>query len=802
MVKRLVSMASVAYIIGGAILMVFFFSRGGQWLAAPLGQNWAYIFDQLTLPVIAGLVAWRYLAAKKDRFRLDWLTIVILLLSVLATHYYSFYRTFFNDEWLNILWSLRLLNDHTSVSFVFLKWREVYAWGPFTLVYQLVTITKPWSLPVFSGVAVLLLAGASLAGAWLTGVISRNRLAALVAGLLIGISPNTFGSLPWLSNIQGDSFGIILTLVTVGTWLIARRSKDSTGILVALLMLAATLKGGGAVRSATVGALLGITDIIFFSRQLIKRGWLAWVGIASITGLFYILNYGAHVSSGFQQQIPLAVGLAHLADATTRAFIPPVALAKLLPWLDKVTPNSTWVIWLGGGLFLLGSAVALIGLFQKSLRIFTWGWLWFYATIFYVPWLAVGFSPNFSGINDQVNLLYGGYKYAYLPLIGLYLAVAIIVGRALANKTWRIPVAVLMMAIVLIQSYEFMQLDRLWSLEKNRSSRAWYQALITIVPPEQTSAATPRALLIVDGKNNPLASAMAEYREFNFITSSLYPEDSLFVFNDFSSFSKKAIAELKIPAERVFALGWDSGSQKMIDLTGTFRQWLVSHESVNWRETNFDEWTSSTPKENGFFAPQFGRPLGKNHLVREPFIISPPLRVPIPSGMVVTLDLSVEAKNDLPADGTVLERVALNSQFPNTLLLPRQAFDPTIKKWYDDNFGEILKGGLLTLAPELLTKQDYYVSKAQFRDIPPVFRVGAICQSDHGKLQAKQLFNNQELLVNQLARQQVELTPQVVNGNVILSAALPCQGPELHRLVILGPPNARFTINELTISFP
>lgn len=581
-------------------LISFFFLRGGQLLFNRFSANWAYVFDQLGLALVGTLLAVIWLKSKHS-FKLSWFIVVGISALVIATHYRSFYRPIIYDEWNNVISSLNILHDRQAnpEQLPFFATRERYAWAPFTAIYEIYGIDKPYSAEVMSAFTILMILGAALAGAWLAYVISGNKIAALIAGLLIGISPNSFASLPWPSSTQGESLGIILTSLTVGVWIVARQTKDPKGILLALLLLAATLKGGGSVRTITVGSLLIMSDIILFSKDIRKRWFIEWLAVL-VVGIFYFFsNSGVHVGS-FRESVPFLVRAAQMMELTSKSFIPPTLLAWLMEYLIAFNASFKWVVVLGALIFTLGWGLVLLLIVKGKLRIFTWGWMWFYLTVFFTVWFGEEFGSTLESINDRYvfNMLRAGYKYAYLPLVGMHVAIGAILGSLIIHKfTWRKLFFIITILIIGFRSYEFLKLDYHWRVEHSIPNREWQKALFKIIPRSSTNPSNPKVLVLVDGKHNPMFSPA--YSAIN----GMYYDKSVIYFGNVDDFYNEAVIKDNIPPERVFALGWDSGKQKIVDLTFVFRKWLQDPDTVSWRVDDFRNWSSNTSPELNVFLP-------------------------------------------------------------------------------------------------------------------------------------------------------------------------------------------------------
>lgn len=539
-----------------ALVVLFFFLRLGQTIFAPLGPHGAYVIDQLTLPIIALVIAWRWIL-RVERFRLGWPIIIAIGSVTLIAHFISFNRTFFYDEFTNIFTPMNLIDQFGSNPPVdvsnLTRWREMYAWGPFALLFKTVGLLRPYSVEVFVTVGMAFLTAAALAGAWLAGILTKNRLVALIAGGLIGISPNTFGSLPWISNIQGDSLAIILSVATVGTWYLARSQSNSKGILIALLLLAATLKGGGVVRTAMIGGMLVVTDVLFFPHPILKR-WKQWGAVVVIMLLFYLLNPALHALSTSQSGT-FAARMGYLAEATTRTFIPPTLQKPMLDYLHQYFPLYTLVIPIGAWLFGIGTLLAIAFYLKKRFLIFTWGWIWFWLTIFYVPALAVGFGTKLEQITDKWDYLFAGYKYAYLPLVGVYLALAVLLGLGITlfwqRRAWVASGALALLVLLLFwfRVNEFIILEKNWQTERSIPDKAVLETLT------QTLGRSPgaTAIYVAHTGRDPLINAL----ESNHIQNALYPWDSIFVTDNFAEITKSAYV-------KVYRMQWDQKDLKVL----------------------------------------------------------------------------------------------------------------------------------------------------------------------------------------------------------------------------------------------
>lgn len=591
--------------------------------------NWIYIFEQLSLAVVAFVVLYFWLR-KKQTFKLKGIVILIIFLLTLITHYNFFYRAIF-DEWKNVISSLNILHytKQPAISTPYYYSRERYAWAPFSFFYEVVGFDKPYSNPLMGGFGILMIFGAALSGAWLAGILSKNQTTALIAGLLIGISPNTFASLPWPSSVQGDSLGIILVSLTVGIWILGRQTKNYKWILLSLLFLAASLKGGGSVRTITAFLLLPMTDIILFSKSFNKRWLFDWAAVFIIEALYLFTTSSVHMAPRFEG-VPLIVRAAQIMELTAKSFIPPTILVKILAYLIHLKPQITWVVVIGSIIFTIGWILAIWGFIKKKWKLFTWAWVWFYLTVFYTPWFAEGFGSTLISINDRLNfnlLDLAGFKYAYLPLVAMHTAVAIFLSKLFKTKK-RLAI-ILIIILIGFRSYEFMILDYKWRLEKGTPNQEWQKTLFTLLPLDYVNTHKPNYLVLVDDKNNPLYSSSFS------VEAGMYDNGSVIFFNDTNSFFTKNSEWKKIDPDKIIALGWDGGKQKMINATDVFRKWLKDEKSVDWISSDFGI---------DFHQPK-SVSIGSEIKFGESQIESPELNVILPNPQLMSLKLNVDVQD-------------------------------------------------------------------------------------------------------------------------------------------------------------
>lgn len=592
-----------------------------------LNGNWIYIFEQLGLAFI-GFVGIFFWLRNKQVFKLKGLVVLGIFLLVFITHYNFFYRAIF-DEWGNIISSLNTLHytKQSSESTPYYYSRERYAWAPFSLFYEVVGFDKSYSNVLMGGFGILMIFGAALSGAWLTGVLTKNHAATFIAGLLIGISPNTFASLPWPSSIQGDSLGIVLVSLSVAVWIVARKTKDYKGILLSFLFLAAALKGGGSVRTITAFSLLVMTDVVLFSKSFKKKWLFDWAAVFIIESLYLFTTSSVRMPPRFEG-VPFIVRGAQIMELTTKSFIPPTILVKIIAYLIHLNPNIIWVVAIGLIIFTTGWTLAIFGFIKKKWKLFIWAWFWFYLTVFYAPWFAEGYGITLSSINDRLNfnlLDLAGYKYAYLPLVAMHVVVAIFLSALMKRK--RKLFITLIIALIGFRSYEFMNLDYKWRLEVGVPNQEWQKTLFGLLPLDFVSVYRPNYLVLVDGKNNPI------YSSSFLVEHGMYSNGSVVFFKDVDSFFATMDKE-KIDPNKIIALGWDSGKQKMVNVTEMFRNWLKDEKSANWVSSGFD---------TGFYQPK-AVSIGNEIKFSESQVVSPELNVilPSPQSMVLKINMDIE----------------------------------------------------------------------------------------------------------------------------------------------------------------
>lgn len=584
----------------GTFLILFFFLRMGEYFLNTVNPNWAYIFDQSGLGLIVGTITLVWLK-KRNEFNLGWLASLMIILLVIIAHYHSFYRPFWFDELRNIVNKFPTFDgfhgDPSSIDFGFAGpggTREKYPYWISAFVYEIIGIGKPYFIFIWSASGILLLTGAALTTAWLTGVLSNSRLSALIAGLLIGVTPNSFMSLRWVSNIQRDGIGVILVTLTLGVWYIARKSKDSYGIFLALILLAATLKGGGVVRTATTGGLLILTDIVFFSEFIKKEAWKDWIKVVVVSGLFYVLNPAVHwqpSTNPSSETMTFLTRLSFLADATTRSFITPLPIMFLFMYLRNISTTATWTVVLGTIFFVVGTGIAVFSLFKKRYRYFAWGWVWFYVFIWYIPWLGELHAKPDDIVSDITN---AGYEFAYLSLVGLYIAVGIFLGRQIIKIRLQehnkkiIGRFFLLLTIAFLgwRITEFLILDYRWRVDYSNRVGPWYNLVFGTIPPPQKYSSeqskTPKVLVELDTDHIGM--------EAELFIPTMYYDGSLLFYRDLDLFYKEIILEKKIPPQRIYAIEWNDQQQKIINHTDAFRHFLLTSLDKPHTTIDFSKW--------------------------------------------------------------------------------------------------------------------------------------------------------------------------------------------------------------------
>ncbi len=714
------------YAIVTLVSIIFFFLRGGEWLVSSLNANWGYVIDQLGLAIIATTLLRSWLRDKKI-FKLSTATIVIITSIIILTHYNSFYRAIL-DEWLNVIQDMQAIDRGAPAeSTGFYITRERYAWAPFIAFHETVGLTKPYSNLILSAFGILMIGGAALSSAWLAGIISGSKKAAMITGLLVGISPNSFASLPWPSSVQGDSLAIILVTFTVGTWILGRKHNDTKGIIIALLFLAAALKGGGSVRTITAGALLVITDFVVFSKDFKPKFLLSWFGAFAITIFFYISNNAVHMAPR-AESVSLIVRGAQIMELTTKSFVPPTILSWGIKRLLIFEGKITFVIAFGIIIFALGSLLSLYSFRKRNFKLFTWGWAWFYATAFYAPWFAEGYGTTLTSINDRIvfNLNdMAGFKYAYLPLAGLHIMLGIALANLISSKKFRKVFIVLTIILLALRSYEFLKLDYGWRKARGAIDQEWQRAVFTILPPDKQTDSDQKYLVLLDGPHNPIYSSMFSVQQ------GLYFGTSVIFYNDPEKFYLEKFTNDNPHLNNVYALAWDSGKLKMLDSTPTFRTWLSKAENVSWSTNNFSDWKVDGKKDGDFYTSEstiFGE--------KEVAYISPELEIHLPNPKTINTTLSILVKN----------------------------------------------------------------SKAD--SAKSTFRIGVLCNSEHGITVRRDLVSNQKTKEDEVHDTTIIIPFIQKSIESTLNGTLSCEGGIIRQIVIMGPTSVSFKLLELQITFP
>lgn len=536
------------------LMVLLSFTGVFQYIFSFLGLNNAYMIDQM-VPAIAGIyLGFKYLNNSEYRTaykKMGWIIPLVIAAAILYTHKESFNRTYF-DEYTNLFRNFRLSAEYglASSSDTFRNWREIYAWGPFVTLYNLLggggnAIT----LPIMLTVGFIGMIGGAIALAWLAMMITGSRIAALITGLLFGINPNSFAQMPFISNIIGDNWGLMLACLTLGVFIVARRYKSMPGFLVSLFLLAVTLKSGGAVRIMTLGGVMILTDMLLMPKykpELEKpRKWIAWAAIMGVTLLYAFTNPAIVGRSGGARS--LETGLAGLAEGTTYSFLPPTKMPAIYEYLHTIDPNRIWAVELGGYIFLAGSVLALLALLSKRYRIWAWGWAFFYGMIFFAPFTGDWAPGSLTAIRDIVDPLFAGYKYAYVPLAGIYLAIAAMIAITIHKRRWTAAILLpAIAALIWFRAGEFMQLDKGWNEERSVRDKAGLEVLVNL--PKDVNQVRPLHILAT-GKHNPLARQEAGI----FPVYAFYDETEVFMFTDRDEYNL-AVKDLKNP--RAFEFNW------------------------------------------------------------------------------------------------------------------------------------------------------------------------------------------------------------------------------------------------------
>lgn len=774
-------------------MIVLFFANAGQVFFAKLGPHWSYIVDQSGLVIIAVLALAIWLK-RHQHFRLRAVDVALIALVTLAAHLQSLDRSFFAHDWINLLNPIAsLAQDPAAAVGPFFSNREIYAWWPFTLIYLLVGIGRPFSLIAFNIAAVGAIIGVALAGGWLAGVVSGRRAAAIITGLLLAASPTSFASLPWHSNVLGDSIGIMLTCLMVGAWFIARKSDDRIGIVIALLLLAATLKGGSVVRTAMVGFLLVLVDLIFLRPLFGKREWLAWFAVAAVSLGYYIVTPAAHWKGS--AGIAYLVRFGYLFDGVTHAIYPPTLLAPLLKSLYVLKNDVPWTIVLGLTTAVLGTVAAVWLIKHRWLKIFSFGWFWFWLTIWFVPWLAfdVAFLKDLSRIQYNVDWLFAGYKYAYLPLVGLVVAAGVI-GAVFLDRlrtAKRTIFLVAFAALIVFRFVEFVWLEDNWQKNYAKPRNAVYHKLLAVVPPSSVSSDAKAILLVADGRDR--FEVDTELKRD--IIPVLYPGQSLLLVED-ARLLPDTITNFNIPINNVFAIGWDSGSQQSVNLTELSRNWLKDPNKVSQHITDFTGWYSNVKVQNGTLGSEFNK-RGTRTIIKEPLMVSSELALALPSKMRITIkaELAEIAQRELPEQGAHRDRVVISRDSAHQLFLPRDFWNDLLPQWYPGREQELLNH-------KLLSSDDTFEPAMNLHNQPVRFVIAALCQTPHDKLEVGEFSFDQSLSFVELAKGQTTLTSSTRTGPVTLQAPLYCNGPRLRRLIIVGPTTVSFKLERIIIDFP
>jgi len=276
---------------------------------------------------------------------------------------------------------------------------------------------SPSNLEPIQRTSFLLHVGNSVLVALLMLVMFRSVPAAIFAGLLFGLHPTAVETVPWIAQRKSllATFFVLASMIAYVRY--ARRGGVGGYLLVAVFYLLALLSKP---TSTPLPALLILLDWWPLDRLRV-RTLLEKIPLFVIGGVFAIITVisqsrtgGASLPHNFGPlRIPMM--LTHNIVFYLRQFIWPVNLPGYYAFPEPFTPGNPAVIAGFVGTVLL--IVALVLSWRKT-RAWVCGWLIMFVAIF--PTLGV------IGFTDTI----AANRFLYLPMIGLLLPIAYVVGQA------------------------------------------------------------------------------------------------------------------------------------------------------------------------------------------------------------------------------------------------------------------------------------------------------------------------------------------------------------------------------------
>jgi hypothetical protein len=277
---------------------------------------------------------------------------------------------------------------------------------------------------------------AALLGAWLRAMTGAAWPGALAAGLF-AFHPVNVESVAWVSERKN----VLSTLFLAGALIAYVRYARRPGVLrylAVFLLMAASL--ASKAMAVTLPLLLLLLDFWPLGRFRGPRRSLIVekVPLVVLAALASLVAYRAQAGSGaveILRDLTPAVRLSNAAVATLaygRTALLPFDLACFYPH-----PEASLPLWQGALAGTLLAGVTAATLFQRARRPFlVVGWLWFLCSLLPVLGLV---QVGWQGMAD---------RYAYVPLIGLFVAAAWSVTAAARGPARRPAVAAALLALL------------------------------------------------------------------------------------------------------------------------------------------------------------------------------------------------------------------------------------------------------------------------------------------------------------------------------------------------------------------
>lgn len=278
---------------------------------------------------------------------------------------------------------------------------------------------SPW---IYHLTNILLHAGNAMLVMWIVILLTKNRWASLIAGLIFAVHPLNTEAVAWLAGRKD----LLSTFFFLAAWVgyIKYRGEEtrprrvSTAFLVSVTLFGLALLSK--VMAVTLPAILLMTDILIEKRKWNWHMLTDKIPYAILSGIFLIIaTAGKERIIANHSMMETALMAAKSTVFYLQKFLLPIHLGVFYPFHGDITifssaffvPIVIMIVMIGCGVFF----------FVRKMRWVTFGIAFFLVTL----------APTFINFHKGGEIYFASDRYPYLPMVGLIFLVVMMVGIVL-----------------------------------------------------------------------------------------------------------------------------------------------------------------------------------------------------------------------------------------------------------------------------------------------------------------------------------------------------------------------------------